>query len=66
MPALAVSRADAAALRAARPCCCAAATRRSAGAVAIFTQGDLIALAEVEAGELRPRRIFNLDGTAAA
>jgi tRNA pseudouridine55 synthase len=34
-----------------------------AGAVAIFTQGALIALAEAEQGELRPRRIFNLGGT---
>jgi tRNA pseudouridine55 synthase len=30
------------------------------GIVAVSTQGDLIALAEVEQGELRPRRIFNL------
>jgi tRNA pseudouridine55 synthase len=32
-----------------------------AGSVAIFTQGDLIALAEAAEGELRPRRIFNLN-----
>ena len=32
------------------------------GWVAVSTQGDLIALAEVEQGELRPRRIFNLGG----
>ncbi|HZD62407.1 MAG TPA: tRNA pseudouridine(55) synthase TruB [Xanthobacteraceae bacterium] len=31
-----------------------------AGWVAVFSQGALIALAEVEKGELRPRRIFNL------
>ena len=31
------------------------------GSVAIFTQGDLIALAEAGEGELRPRRIFNLN-----
>ena len=31
------------------------------GSVAIFTQGDLIALAEAAEGELRPRRIFNLN-----
>jgi tRNA pseudouridine55 synthase len=31
------------------------------GSVAIFTQGDLIALAEATEGELRPRRIFNLN-----
>ena len=30
------------------------------GWVAVSTHGDLIALAEVEQGELRPRRIFNL------
>ena len=33
------------------------------GFVAVSTHGDLIALAEFEQGELRPRRIFNL-GTA--
>jgi tRNA pseudouridine55 synthase len=31
-----------------------------AGWVAVSTQGALVALAEVEKGELRPRRIFNL------
>ena len=31
------------------------------GSVAVFTQGDLIALAEAAEGELRPRRIFNLN-----
>jgi tRNA pseudouridine55 synthase len=36
------------------------------GAVAVFTHGDLIALAEIEQGELRPRRIFNLAGANAA
>jgi tRNA pseudouridine55 synthase len=30
------------------------------GVVAVLTHGDLIALAEAEQGELRPRRIFNL------
>jgi len=30
------------------------------GFVAVFAQGTLVALAEVEKGELRPRRIFNL------
>ena len=30
------------------------------GWVAVFSQGALIALAEVEKGEVRPRRIFNL------
>jgi len=33
------------------------------GFVAVSTHGDLIALAEFEQGELRPRRIFNLGGT---
>jgi tRNA pseudouridine55 synthase len=32
------------------------------GFVAVSTQGSLVALAEVEKGELRPRRIFNLAG----
>jgi tRNA pseudouridine55 synthase len=32
------------------------------GFVAVSTGGDLIALAEVAQGELRPRRIFNLGG----
>jgi hypothetical protein len=30
------------------------------GFVAVSAQGALVALAEVEKGELRPRRIFNL------
>jgi tRNA pseudouridine55 synthase len=34
------------------------------GVVAVSTHGDLIALAEVEHGELRPRRIFNLAGAS--
>src|SRR5262247_4019726 len=34
------------------------------GSVAIFTQGDLIALADAAEGELRPRRIFNLNAQA--
>jgi tRNA pseudouridine55 synthase len=34
------------------------------GPVAIFTQGDLIALADAAEGELRPRRIFNLNAQA--
>jgi tRNA pseudouridine55 synthase len=61
LPALAVSRADAARL-----------TRGQAvllrgrdaplvqGCVAVSTQGGLVALAEIEQGELKPRRIFNL------
>jgi len=32
--------------------------------VAVFTQGDLIALADAAEGELRPRRIFNLGAQA--
>ena len=34
-----------------------------AGWIAVSTQGALIALAEVEKGELHPRRIFNLGQT---
>ena len=34
------------------------------GVVAVFTQGDLIALADAAEGELRPRRIFNLGAQA--
>jgi len=30
------------------------------GWVSVSTQGALVALAEVEKGELRPRRVFNL------
>jgi tRNA pseudouridine55 synthase len=30
------------------------------GWIAVLTQGALVALAEVEQGELRPRRVFNL------
>jgi len=33
------------------------------GCVAVSTQGALVALAEVERGELKPRRIFNLAQT---
>jgi tRNA pseudouridine55 synthase len=36
------------------------------GVVAISSQGNLIALAEVNSGELHPRRIFNLTGPTAA
>ena len=32
-------------------------------AVSVSAQGSLIALAEIEKGELRPRRIFNLPRT---
>jgi tRNA pseudouridine55 synthase len=35
------------------------------GYVAVSTQGSLIALAAIEQGELRPRRIFNLSGMTA-
>jgi tRNA pseudouridine55 synthase len=34
--------------------------------VAVFVQGALIALAEVEQGEIKPRRVFNLGGPAQA
>jgi tRNA pseudouridine55 synthase len=65
LPAISVSRADAARL-----------TRGQAvllrgrdapivqGFLAVFTQGDLIALAEGAEGELQPRRIFNLNTRA--
>jgi tRNA pseudouridine55 synthase len=36
------------------------------GVIAISTQGNLIALAEVSSGELHPRRIFKLTGPTAA
>src|SRR5262245_50199178 len=61
LPALAVSRADAA--RLARGQAVLLRGRDAPmvqGCVAVPTQGALVALAEVEQGELRPRRIFNL------
>jgi tRNA pseudouridine55 synthase len=61
LPRLSVSRADAA--RLARGQAVLLRGRDApilAGWVAVSTQGDLIALAEVEQGEIRPRRIFNL------
>jgi tRNA pseudouridine55 synthase len=61
LPALAVSRADAGRLARGQSVLL---RGRDApmleGWVAVSVQGDLIALAEVEQGELRPRRIFNL------
>ena len=61
LPALAVSRADAGGLARGQAVLL---RGRDApvleGCVAVSTQGSLIALAEVEQGELRPRRIFNL------
>jgi len=61
LPALAVSRADAARLARGQPVLL---RGRDAplvqGCVAVSTQGALVALADVEQGELRPRRIFNL------
>jgi tRNA pseudouridine55 synthase len=64
LPSLGVSRADAARLARGQPVLL---RGRDApimqGLVAVSTHGDLIALAEFEQGELRPRRIFNL-GTA--
>jgi len=62
LPTLSVSRADAA--RLARGQAVLLRGRDAPiveGPVAIFTQGDLIALAEAAEGELRPRRIFNLN-----
>jgi tRNA pseudouridine55 synthase len=62
LPTISVSRADAA--RLARGQAVLLRGRDApivAGSVAIFTQGDLIALAEAAEGELRPRRIFNLN-----
>jgi tRNA pseudouridine55 synthase len=64
LPSLGVSRADAA--RLARGQAVLLRGRDAPimhGVVAVSTHGDLIALAEFEQGELRPRRIFNL-GTA--
>ena len=62
LPTLSVSRADAARLSRGQAVLL---RGRDApiveGSVAIFTQGDLIALAEAAEGELRPRRIFNLN-----
>ncbi len=61
IPSLSVSRADAARLARGQPVLL---RGRDApimqGFVAVSTHGDLIALAEFEQGELRPRRIFNL------
>jgi tRNA pseudouridine55 synthase len=61
LPALGVSRADAARLARGQPVLL---RGRDApvmtGWVAVSTQGSLVALAEVEQGELRPRRVFNL------
>jgi tRNA pseudouridine55 synthase len=68
VPALNVSRADAARLARGQSVLL---RGRDApvmqGWIAVSTQGSLIALAEVEQGELRPRRIFNLpeDGVPA-
>jgi tRNA pseudouridine55 synthase len=61
LPALTVSRADAG--RLARGQAVLLRGRDApvmAGWVAVSTQGALVALAEVEQGELRPRRVFNL------
>ncbi|MCC6887363.1 MAG: tRNA pseudouridine(55) synthase TruB [Hyphomicrobiales bacterium] len=61
LPAIAVSRADAARLARGQPVLL---RGRDApimqGVVAVSTHGDLIALADCERGELRPRRIFHL------
>jgi tRNA pseudouridine55 synthase len=67
IPSLSVSRADAARLARGQSVLL---RGRDApvmqGWVAVSTAGDLIALAEVEQGELRPRRIFNLGTLAEA
>jgi tRNA pseudouridine55 synthase len=61
LPAMVVSRADAARLARGQSVLL---RGRDAplmeGFVAVFVQGSLLALAEMEKGELRPRRIFNL------
>src|SRR5215510_5079502 len=65
LPALSVSRADAA--RLARGQAVLLRGRDAPivqGVIAIFTQGELIALADAAEGELRPRRIFNLGAPA--
>lgn len=65
LPALSVSRADAA--RLARGQAVLLRGRDAPivqGVVAVSTQGDLIALADAAEGELRPRRIFNLNAQA--
>jgi tRNA pseudouridine55 synthase len=63
LPALSVSQADGARLARGQPVLL---RGRDApilgGVIAVSTQGNLIALAEVSAGELHPRRIFNLSG----
>jgi tRNA pseudouridine55 synthase len=66
LPALSVSRADAG--RLARGQAVLLRGRDAPileGWVAVLAQGSLVALAEIEQGELRPRRIFNLAGPAA-
>lgn len=61
LPSVAVSRADAGRLARGQPVLL---RGRDApvmeGWVSVFSQGELLALAEVEQGELRPKRIFNL------
>ena len=67
LPALAVSRADAARLARGQTVLF---RGRDAplmtGLVAVSTHGSLVALAEVAQGELRPRRVFNASGTGIA
>jgi tRNA pseudouridine55 synthase len=67
LPALAVSRPDAARLARGQTVLL---RGRDAplmtGLVAVSTQGSLVALAEVAQGELRPRRVFNASGTGIA
>jgi tRNA pseudouridine55 synthase len=67
LPALAVSRPDAARLARGQTVLL---RGRDAplmtGLVAVSTHGSLVALAEVAQGELRPRRVFNASGTGIA
>lgn len=62
LPAVNVSRTDAARLARGQPVLLRGrdAPIMQPGVVAVSTHGDLVALAEFEQGELRPRRVFNL------
>jgi tRNA pseudouridine55 synthase len=63
IPALAVSTADAARLRRGQPILLRGRDAPiMAGTVYATTRGTLVAVGEVSAGELKPRRIFNLPG----
>ena len=63
LPALAVSQADAGRLARGQAVLLRGRDApRFEGSIAVSCQGTLVALAEMEKGELRPRRIFNLPG----